>query len=132
MDQKPSPDAAHTQRGIKTQHGDYSSPRPRKPGRCQKKHKAQPKPIDLLFQTVEHFLPGLSSVINSLNDPRKIEQCVYSQAHLMWSGILVFMVHLGSRCQMRFERDTPIFAALIYTRISTDPPAIGQIRFTPG
>ena len=39
-----------------------------------------------------------------MSDSRRAEQCVYSQAHLLWTGILMFMMHLGSRRQMRFER----------------------------
>ena len=42
--------------------------------------------------------------MNRLPDPRRKEQCVYSQAHLLWQGILLFLMHLGSRRQMRFER----------------------------
>ena len=42
--------------------------------------------------------------MNRLPDTRRAEQCVYSQAHLLWMGILLFMMHLGSRRQLRFER----------------------------
>ena len=28
----------------------------------------------------------------------------YSQSHLLWCGILLFMMHLGSRRQLRHER----------------------------
>jgi hypothetical protein len=42
--------------------------------------------------------------MNRLEDPRKPEQSTYRQAHLLWNGILLFMMHLGSRRQMRFER----------------------------
>jgi len=42
--------------------------------------------------------------MNALPDPRRREQIVYSQAHLLWLGILLFMTHLGSRRQLRFER----------------------------
>jgi len=47
--------------------------------------------------------------MNRLPDPRRKEQTVYSQAHLLWNGILLFMMHLGSRRQMRFERDSETF-----------------------
>ncbi len=110
MDQESPTVAANTQRGVEAEYGDYSSPHSRKPGRRKKNHRVTPKPIDLIFQTIEHFLPGLSALMNSLDDPRKTEQCIYSQAHLLWSGILMFMMHLGSRCQMRFECDTAVFA----------------------
>jgi hypothetical protein len=35
--------------------------------------------------------------------------CVYTQAHLLWLGILLFMMHLGSRRQLRFERIADTF-----------------------
>jgi hypothetical protein len=47
--------------------------------------------------------------MNRIDDPRREEQSLYSQAHLLWSGILLFMMHLGSRRQMRFERDSDLF-----------------------
>jgi len=47
--------------------------------------------------------------MNRLPDPRRSEQCVYSQAHLLWMGILLFMMHLGSRRQMRYERLSQAF-----------------------
>jgi hypothetical protein len=47
--------------------------------------------------------------MNRLPDPRRSEQCVYSQAHLLWTGVLLFMMHLGSRRQLRFERLTEPF-----------------------
>jgi hypothetical protein len=42
--------------------------------------------------------------MNRLPDPRREERCVYTQAHLIWNGLLLFLMHLGSRRQMRFER----------------------------
>ena len=42
--------------------------------------------------------------MNRLPDPRRTEWCLYTQAHLLWVGVLLFMMHLGSRRQMRFER----------------------------
>jgi hypothetical protein len=42
--------------------------------------------------------------MNRLPDPRRPERCLYTQAHLIWTGLLLFLMHLGSRRQMRFER----------------------------
>jgi hypothetical protein len=42
--------------------------------------------------------------MNHLPDPRRADQSVYTQAHLLWLGLLLFLMHLGSRRQMRFER----------------------------
>jgi hypothetical protein len=72
--------------------------------RRQKPRKSLPPAVELLFKTVKHFLPGFSAAFNAIADPRKIQQSVYTQAHLLWMGIVLFMMHLGSRRQMRFER----------------------------
>ncbi len=48
--------------------------------------------------------------IKRLPDPRRQDQCSYTQAHLIWSGLLLFLMHLGSRRQMRFERLAEAFA----------------------
>jgi len=104
MDKKLPRNAADYQRNIEVVHGHYSQPGARKPGRRQKPQEALPQAVALLFKTVKHFLPELSRTINRVSDPRKEEQCVYSQAHLLWVGILLFMMHLGSRRQMRYER----------------------------
>ena len=61
------------------------------------------------MKTMRHWLGDLPPVMNRLPDPRRVEQCVYTQAHLLWVGILLFMMHLGSRRQMRFERRTDAF-----------------------
>jgi hypothetical protein len=45
-----------------------------------------------------------------LSDKRRKEQVIYSQAHLQWLGILLFMMHLGSRRQLRLEREGEHFA----------------------
>lgn len=42
--------------------------------------------------------------MNRLPDPRREDRCLYTQAHLIWNGLLLFLMHLGSRRQMRFER----------------------------
>lgn len=58
----------------------------------------------MLVKTLGHFLPRLSGQINALPDPRRKEQCTYTQAHLLWLGISLYMMHLGSRRQLRLER----------------------------
>lgn len=42
--------------------------------------------------------------MNRLPDPRKAGQVRYSQSHLIWLGILLFMTHAGSRRQLRHDR----------------------------
>lgn len=104
MDKELSAYAEDDQRDIEVVDGYHTSQRARKPGRRQKDREALPQPIEVLLKTVKHFLPKLSQGMNHISDPRKEEQCVYTQAHLLWTGILLFMMHLGSRRQMRYER----------------------------
>ena len=64
--------------------------------------------------------------MNRLPDPRCTEQSVYAQAHLLWLGILLFLMHLGSRRQMRFERLTDAFVhnlAMLCGQVDVDTVA---------
>ena len=65
-------------------------------------------------------MPQLTSAMNRLADPRRLEQYVYTQAHLLWNGILLFMMHLGSRRQLRLERTTECFEANLATLSGQD------------
>jgi hypothetical protein len=109
MDKELSEDAQTHRGDLKAVDGNHPSPRSRRPGRRQKPHIPPPASIELLLKTTRHFLPKLAKQINAIADPRKIEQSVYTQAHLVWLGILLFMMHLGSRRQMRFERLSECF-----------------------
>ena len=104
MDKELPTHAEDRQRGLETLHGDHPSPCTRKPGRRQKRWHPPPPAVELLLRTVKHFLSGLSAAMNRLPDPRNPHFSLYTQAHLLWNGILLFMMHLGSRRQMRFER----------------------------
>jgi len=111
VDQESPANATHTQGGVEVEHGDHSSTCSRKPGRRQKHHPPPPEPAELILKTVKHFLPGLSAQMNAVADPRNPEQSTYSQAHLLWLGVLLFMMHLGSRRQLRPERLADQFGA---------------------
>ena len=47
--------------------------------------------------------------MNRIDDPRNPERIVYHQSHLLWCGVLMFMMHLGSRRQLRYERQSEEF-----------------------
>lgn len=49
--------------------------------------------------------------MNAMADPRNSAQSTYTQAHLLWTGVLMFMMHLGSRRQLRLERLADPFIA---------------------
>ena len=75
----------------------------------------QPKeipPLGAVFaKTVRHFAPDLPKVIEALPDHRKAEDVLYPKANVVWSGILMFLLGLGSRRQFRFESDSAAFVA---------------------
>lgn len=104
MDCQPQAHGAHSQGSLEAEYGDHPPACARKPGRRQHPREPGEIPVELLSRTLGHFLPGFSRSINRLPDPRREAQCVYTQAHLLWLGILLFMMHLGSRRQLRFER----------------------------
>ena len=109
MDKELSTTPADHQRGFKAGHGDYSQQSAGKPGRRQKKRPRSPEPLELLLKTVRHFFPAFSHKINGLHDPRNVKQCVYEQSHLIWMGVLMYLEQLGSRRQIRYERESDIF-----------------------
>lgn len=47
--------------------------------------------------------------MKAIADPRNPERILYRQSHLLWCGILLFMMHLGSRRQFRYERRSEVF-----------------------
>jgi len=75
-----------------------------------------------LARTVRHFLPGLPAALGALPDARDPEQTVYPKQLLVWSGILIPLLGLGSRRQFRFEADTPAFAANLAALAHADCP----------
>jgi hypothetical protein len=60
-----------------------------------------------LAQTVRHFFPDFRGWLNELTDTREQERITYSRIFLTWMGLLVFILKLGSRRQVRFELDSP-------------------------
>jgi len=110
MDQEPQAATGDPQEGVEAQYGDHPPSHSRKPGRRQGRREAPPEPIELLVKTIKHFFPGLALQMNRLPDFRRPEQVVYAQSHLLWLGILLFMMHLGSRRQLRWERQADILA----------------------
>ena len=78
-----------------------------------------------LIQRRDAWLKKLGELgpMNRLPDPRREDRCLYTQAHLLWLGLLLFLMHLGSRRQMRFERLAEAFMQNLAMP--------GQIRFQP-
>jgi hypothetical protein len=62
----------------------------------------------VLARTVAHFWPNLRAWLDALHDPRDPNRITYPARCLTWTGLLVFLLKLGSRRQIRFELDSPL------------------------
>jgi len=56
---------------------------------------------------VAHFWPDFRIWLNEVTDTRAQKRIIYSRAYLTWMGLLVFILKLGARRQVRFELDSP-------------------------
>jgi hypothetical protein len=59
-----------------------------------------------LAKTVAHFWPKFGSWLAGLIDTRDQEKITYLREFLVWQGLLLFLLKLGSRRQVRFELDS--------------------------
>jgi len=64
-----------------------------------------------LAKTVAHFWPDLGGWLGGLADTRDQQRITYSRRFLVWMGLAVFLLKLGSRRQVRFELDSPVALA---------------------
>jgi hypothetical protein len=51
----------------------------------------------VFYKTVHHFFPEFRSWLKGVKDPRQENSCDYQIQTLLWVGILVFVLKLGSR-----------------------------------
>ena len=64
---------------------------------------------DVFFQTIHHFFPKLSKWLNRIDDPRVAKKTKYRSSHLLWLGIFLFLVRLGSKRQIKYRLSTDEF-----------------------
>jgi hypothetical protein len=62
----------------------------------------------VVARTVAHFWPDMRAWLDGLRDPRDPNRIAYPARCLTWTGLLVFLLKLGSRRQIRFELDSPV------------------------
>jgi hypothetical protein len=60
----------------------------------------------VLAKTVAHFWPKMGSWLAAVTDTRDQEKITYWRQFLLWQGLLLFLLKLGSRRQARFELDS--------------------------
>ena len=64
---------------------------------------------NVFFKTIHHFFPKLSVWLNTTDDPRQINKITYKLSHLLWLGIFLFLVRLGSKRQIKYRLSTEEF-----------------------
>jgi hypothetical protein len=60
----------------------------------------------VLARTLRHFFPEWRSWLSALRDPRDQARIVYTAPFLVTTGVLVFLLKLRARRQMKFALDT--------------------------
>jgi hypothetical protein len=61
----------------------------------------------ILGRTLVHFWPDYKSWLGKVTDTRVQELCIYDRKFLLIQGLMLFLLKLGSRRQVRFEMDSP-------------------------
>jgi len=64
---------------------------------------------DVFFKTVTHFFPKLTRWLNQVDDPRNKNKITYDPGHLLWLGIFLFLLRLGSKRRIKFRLSTEQF-----------------------
>ena len=61
----------------------------------------QAKILKAFLGTTQHYFGDLSQLFQRVNDPRNPNQITYPLASLMFTGLLMFLCHLGARRQIK-------------------------------
>ncbi len=94
----------NNQRNIQNQPCDHPRTHTGKKGRRKKEEVEKTPPLgETLLKGVRHFFPSLNNWFSKLTDPRDEKRIEYNARHLLWSGILMYMLHLKSRNQLKWE-----------------------------
>jgi hypothetical protein len=64
---------------------------------------------DIFFKTVTHFFPKLTRWLNQVDDPRNKNMITYDPGHLLWLGIFLFLLRLGSKRRIKYRLQTEYF-----------------------
>jgi len=64
---------------------------------------------DVFLKTVSHFFPKLTKWLSQVDDPRNKNKITYKPSHLLWLGIFLFLLRLGSRREITYGLATEEF-----------------------
>ena len=65
--------------------------------------------VDVFFKTIGHFFPKLTRWLGTVDDPRNKNKIIYSPSHLLWLGIFLFLLRLGSKRKISYKLSTELF-----------------------
>ncbi len=63
----------------------------------------------VFFKTICHFFPKLSIWLSSVDDKRNKNKIIYRPSHLLWLGIFLFLLRLGSKRKISYKLKTEDF-----------------------
>jgi hypothetical protein len=64
---------------------------------------------DVFLKTVHHFFPKLTRWLGAVDDPRSENKIIYEPSHLLWLGIFLFLLRLGSKRKIKYKLATEDF-----------------------
>ena len=64
---------------------------------------------DVFFKTIGHFFPKLTRWLEAVDDPRNKNKITYKPSHLLWLGIFLFLLRLGSKRKIKYRLSTEDF-----------------------
>jgi len=64
---------------------------------------------DAFLKTISHFFPKLGKWLSKVDDPRNKNKITYGPTHLLWLGILLFLLRLGSKRKISYKFSTQAF-----------------------
>lgn len=64
---------------------------------------------DVFLKTVHHFFPKLTKWLALVDDPRNENKIIYGPSHLLWLGIFLFLLRLGSKRKIKYKLSTEDF-----------------------
>lgn len=64
---------------------------------------------EILGYTLHHFFPDFAKWLSALPDLRDQSKIKYDPKHVLWNGLLMFLLQLESRRQLRYEQETLAF-----------------------
>lgn len=88
-----------------------SKSKKKKSGRRQEAKPIEIVDADQVKLCIDHFFPNnfINKCFDKIIDPRVEAMCFYDITHIAWLGILMFLLRIGSRQQLKKDRETDSF-----------------------